>query len=64
VTTYTYDTLPAPERQLLPAEDEVIEAVEGAVTYHGQQLTLDEYFGRLHQRSVPEVDDHEDVQPG
>ena len=41
----------------------MIEAVEGAVTYRGQQLTLDEYFGRLHQRSVPDVQDHGDVGP-
>jgi predicted nuclease of restriction endonuclease-like (RecB) superfamily len=44
VSTYTYETLPAAERALLPAAADIIEAVEAPIQVGARQLTLDEAF--------------------
>jgi predicted nuclease of restriction endonuclease-like (RecB) superfamily len=44
VPTYTYETLPAPERALLPADTDVINAVEQPVQVGPRQMSFDEYL--------------------
>ena len=44
VAGYTYDTLPAPERALLPADVEVVHAVEQPVQVGPRQMSFDEYL--------------------
>lgn len=47
LSTYTYEALPETERAALPAAGDVIQAVERPVDFHGEQLTLEEYFTRV-----------------
>lgn len=51
VSTYPYDTLPAAERELLPAAADIIEAVERPIDVGWRQLTFDEYLEELEHAS-------------